>query len=248
MSVRFWQDRLYRDPLRRDPVGCFYRTLDRYLSPSSRVLDLGAGAGEENPYSFRGRVAKLLGVDRDPRVGRNPLLDRGLVADGSALPFKQDSFDVVFSIYVLEHIEFPDPLVCELRRVLRPGGLFLALTPSRFHYVPVIAAWTPTGFHRWINRRRGRKDEDTFPTRYRLNSRRQLQKHFVTAGFELIEFDQFEVQPNYLMFSTPTFLLGSLYERVVNGFDCLASLRVNFTCVLRNTKKASDSVGTVATC
>src|SRR5262249_55728997 len=154
------------------------------------------------------RVGKLLGIDHDPRVGRNRLLDFGMLADGGALPFKGDSFDLAFSIYVLEHIADPAALVAELRRVLRPGGVFLALTPSRFHYVPLIAACTPMSFHRWINRRRGRKDQDTFPTQYKLNSRRQVQRHFGAAGFEIVEFDEFEVQPNYLMFSTPSFLLG----------------------------------------
>lgn len=241
MSVRFWQERLYKDPLSRDPVARFHRTLDRHLDSSMRVLDVGAGAGEENPYSIKGRVRRLVGIDRDPRVGRNPLLDAGFLADGGALPFKDDSFDLAFCIYVLEHIASPGSLASELARVIRPGGYFLALTPSRFHYVSLIAACTPTAFHQWINEKRGRKARDTFPTQYKLNSRRQVQSHFGTVGFDLVEFDSFEVQPNYLMFSTPTFLAGSIYERVVNACDCLASLRVNFTCVLRNAKPGGRS-------
>jgi len=237
MSVAFWQDRLYKDPTQRDPVARFHRTLNRYLRASSQALDVGAGAGEENPYALKERVGRLIGIDRDPRVGRNPLLHAGVMADGSSLPFRDDTFDLAFSIYVLEHISDPSALVSELRRVLRPGGLFLGLTPSRFHYVSLIASCTPTRFHQWINERRGRKSQDTFPTQYKLNSRRQVQSNFVAAGFELVEFDSFEVQPNYLMFSTPTFLLGALYERLVNSFDWLSSLRVNFTCVLRNAKR-----------
>lgn len=236
MSVKFWQDRLYRDPLTRDPVARFYLTLSRHLNPSFRVLDLGAGAGEENPYRLKDRVGTLIGIDRDPRVGRNPLLESGVIGDGGALPFRDNSFDLAFSIYVLEHIVRPRRLAGELRRILRPGGVFLALTPSRFHYVSLIAACTPTGFHRWINRKRGRKDQDTFPTQYKLNSRRQLTREFGDEDFELVEFDTFEVQPNYLTFSTPSFLLGALYERLVNRCDFLASLRVNFICVLRNSK------------
>jgi len=236
MCVREWQERLYKDPLSRDPVARFYRTLDRYLNPGSRVLDVGAGAGEENPYALKGRVGKLFGIDRDPRVGSNPLLHAGLVADGGALPFKDNSFDLAFSIYVLEHIAEPRPLVSELRRVLRPGGLFLGLTPSRFHYVSLIAACTPTWFHKWVNRKRGRKSEDTFPTQYRLNSRGSIRRHFGDQGFELVEFDTFEVQPHYLKFSTPSFLVGAAYERIVNRCDWLSCFRVNFTCVLRNMK------------
>jgi len=141
----------------------------------------------------------------------------------------------------LEHVQLPGSFAAELGRIIRPGGLFLALTPSRFHYVSLIASCTPTRFHQWVNERRGRERQDTFPTQYRLNDRRQIERHFGQAGFELIGFDSFEVQPNYLKFSRLTFLLGAAYERVVNALNCLSSLRVNFTCALRNTKKDSVS-------
>jgi len=243
MSVRFWQERLYKVPLSRDPVSRFYRTLDGYVRTSLWVLDVGAGPGEENPYALRDRVRKLIGIDRDPRVESNPLLYAGLIADGGSLPFKDDSFDVAFSIYVLENIVAPRALASELRRILRPVRLFLALTPSRFHYVSLIASFTPTRFHRWINNRRARKDQDTSPIHYRLKSRRQLQTHFRDKGFGIVEFDQFEVQPNYLLFSTPTYLLGALYERIANACDWLASLRVNFTRILGNTKSGQVASG-----
>lgn len=236
MSVKYWQDRLYPDNTSRDPVARFYRSLDRLLGQETQVLDVGAGAGEENPYALKGRVGRLIGIDMDPRVGKNPLLTAGLVGDCGTLPFKDNSFDLAFSIYVLEHIERPSTLVAEMRRVLRPGGLFVALTPSKFHYVSMIAACTPTWFHKWINRRRGRKEQDTFPTQYKLNSRGAIERHFGGQGFETVEFDWFEVQPNYLMFSTPSFLMGAAYERIVNACAWLSYFRVNFTCVLRNSK------------
>jgi SAM-dependent methyltransferase len=195
------------------------------------VLDLGAGAGK-NPYSLRGRVRRIIGVDVDPRVETNPLLDKGVVADAGRLPFDDNSFDVVFSIYVLEHVGRPADLVREIRRVLRPGGVFLALTPNRYHYVPVIASVTPTSFHKWLNKRRGREVEDTFPTAYRLNTRHALLKHF-SSGFECVKLEMFEVAPNYLRFSLATYLVGVAYERLVNGFDLLAPLRVNILSVFR---------------
>jgi SAM-dependent methyltransferase len=241
MSVADWKERLYKDALSRDPVARFYQTLYRFLRPDQKVLDLGAGAGEENPYDIKGKVGRLIGIDLDPRVGTNPLLHAGLLANGGTLPFKDDSFDLAFSIYVLEHIADPRPLASELRRILRPGGVFLALTPSRFHYVSLIASLTPTWFHKWINQRRGRKAIDTFPTQYKLNSRGQVKKHFGPQGFEVAEFECFEVQPNYLTFSTPTFLLGAAYERTVNAVGWLSPFRVNFICALKNLKGAAPS-------
>lgn len=140
------------------------------------MLDLGAGAGK-NRYHLKGRVRSIVGVDFDPRVAHNPLLDRGVVAKPGPLPFDDNSFDVVFSIYVLEHVNNPAELVAEIRRVLRPGGIFLALTPNRYHYVSLIASATPISFHKWLNKRRGREMEDTFPTAYQMNTRRALRRY-----------------------------------------------------------------------
>jgi ubiquinone/menaquinone biosynthesis C-methylase UbiE len=56
---------------------------------------------------------------------------RRLVCDAGRLPFKDASFDFVFSSSVLEHIRDRAPVYRELRRCLRPGGVMLHIMPSR---------------------------------------------------------------------------------------------------------------------
>lgn len=237
MKVSALSERLYRDPLTRDPVKQFVRVLDEYVEPSHEVLDLGAGSGQLNTYALRGRVRRIVGVDLDERVRDNPLLDEGIVAPVESLPLADNSFDLAFSIYVLEHLSDPPAFVGELRRVLRPGGLFLALTPNRYHYVALAASATPTGFHKWYNKRRGRDEEDTFPTCYQLNTRRRLKREFVGGGFMPEELRMVEVQPNYLKFNAAAFLAGTAYERLVNSSDWFAPLRVNIIAIFRNGEK-----------
>lgn len=226
-TVSWWQDRLYPDTPQRDPVVRFVELVGRYVNADARVLDIGAGAGERNPYAFRGRCREMIGVDLDPRVADNPLLDRGLVADAASLPLPDASVDVAFSIYVLEHVDDPERFVGEVHRVLAPGGVFLAITPNRFHYVPLIASLTPTRFHQWFNRLRGREATDTFPTRYRMNSRGRLAALFGPPRFTVEHLELVEVQPNYLLGTLPSFLAGAAYERLVNASPLLAGLRVN---------------------
>lgn len=226
-SVAWWKSRLYPQPEAYDMVRAFLQTLEQLLQPHHAVLDIGAGAGELNRYSLRGKVQHLVGVDLDPRVVRNPLLDRGVLGSAYNLPFEKESFDIAFAIYVLEHIEDPPRFVREVHRVLKPGGAFVCLTPNRFHYVPLVASCTSHRFHQWYNRWRGRDADDTFPTHYRMNTRATLRRQFHAAGFERCEFTLIEAMPNYLEFSVPSYLAGAAYERLVNRSAWLECLRVN---------------------
>jgi hypothetical protein len=58
--------------------------------------------------------------------------------------------------------------------VLKPTGILLFKTPNALHYMPLIARMTPHGFHRFVNKLRGRATIDTFPTRYRVNTPWQI--------------------------------------------------------------------------
>jgi SAM-dependent methyltransferase len=233
MSIEWWESRLYKTPESRNPVIQFFRELYPYINESSVILDVGAGTGEHHDYQLRGRCKEIVGVDLDPRVMENPLLDRGVVADVRRLPLEDNTFDLAFSVYVLEHINDPQSFVKEIKRVLKPGGHFLALTPNLFHYMPIIARLTPTSFHKWHHKMRGWDHVDNFPTLYRLNTRRKLVKHFNDAGFEAVSVYTIEVKPHYLTFSTPTFLIGAAYERLVNSSDVFSALRVNIICTFR---------------
>ena len=227
VSVAELQTRFYPVARQRDAVALFLDELEPDVGPSDLVLDIGAGAGERNRYAFKGRVAGMWGVDLDPRVTENPLLDRGVVGDGKTLPFDDGSVDVAFSIYVHEHLDDPGAFAREIYRVLKPDGRYLALTPNRFHYVPLIATLTPTSFHRWLNAKRGRSGEDTFPTYYRLNTAAAVQAHFRAAGFSEVIVNGIEVEPQYLKFHPLSYVAGVAYERVVNSSRALEGMRVN---------------------
>ena len=104
-----------------------------------RVLEIGLGQGAESEQLIR-RGARWSGLDLTEesvaRVGTR-LATRDLPYDdlrqGSALaiPFPDDSFDIVFSHGVLHHV--PDVLGAqgEIHRVLRPGGLLVAMLYAR---------------------------------------------------------------------------------------------------------------------
>jgi hypothetical protein len=60
----------------------FRNEIVKMLKSDYHILDLGAGAGRVAQMNFRGLVARVCGIDPDPRVGANPYLDEAKVAFG----------------------------------------------------------------------------------------------------------------------------------------------------------------------
>ncbi|MDH4980676.1 class I SAM-dependent methyltransferase [Hyphomicrobium sp. D-2] len=221
-----WDDTLFRE------------RIIAHLRPESTVLDLGAGAGIVKQMDFRngpqGRLAaRICGVDLDPRVEQNPCLDEGRRADGGSIPYADTSFDLVFADNVLEHLSTPAEVFSEVARVLKPDGLFLFKTPNKWHYMPLISRSTPHAFHRWINRRRGRNEIDTFPTVYRANSRRDIHRLAAQTGFAVENIELIEGRPEYLRMHPITYAAGLAYERTVNISRLLSNYRILLIGTLR---------------
>jgi SAM-dependent methyltransferase len=229
-------NRFYPDTSRSGTV-FFYELLRRELVPGCRALNLGAGPGDP-PSSEVFQVRNLrderwhvAGCDPDPAVLANPQLDQSRVSgEDGTIPYGDEAFDLVWCDYVLEHVEEPRSFMKEVYRVMKPGGRFLFRTPNLWHYVSLAASLLPHSVHsRTANRARGLGEgaHEPYPTFHRLNRRRALRRVAAGAGFSEMEFFMIEGEPSYLVFSTPAFLAGVAYERIVNSSSLLQGIRAN---------------------
>jgi len=118
------------------------------LEPGMQALDLGAGRGALPELDMRARGAHIAATDPDPVVLKNPQVDESRVLDPDGrIPWPDQTFDVIYSSFVWEHVQDPVAFLSEARRVLRPGGVYLSLTPNRHHYIALAARLTPHTFH-----------------------------------------------------------------------------------------------------
>jgi SAM-dependent methyltransferase len=214
-------------------AAAFYGWVRQHTNPRTVMLNLGAGgpAPRDRIRVFKGEVERVAGADIDPEVMHNPELDDAhLTTPGAPLPFADETFDIVMSDWVVEHVAEPAPFLSEVARVLRVGGSFFLRTPNKYHYVGLIANITPHWFHELVaNRARGMKtgDHEPWPTYYRLNSRRIIELTAYDAGFRTAEVRIWEGPPVYLVFNSLPFVLGVCYERLVNRYRQLEELRAN---------------------
>lgn len=111
------------------------------------ALDLGSADGPSAAW-LRDAVGRTASLDIDPRG----LGSDGICGSALALPFADESFDVVAAFDVIEHCDPEDVALAEVRRVLRPGGRFLMSVPA-YQW-----AWSDfdvaNGHHRRYTRRR----------------------------------------------------------------------------------------------
>jgi len=108
------------------------------LLPESggRALDLGCRDGALADALGLTRSELLVGIDIDMEAMRwaaERYLLRPIKADlWRDLPFRPQMFDLVIAGELLEHLPFPDKLVAEISRVLRPNGVLVGSVPNAF--------------------------------------------------------------------------------------------------------------------
>jgi len=116
------------------------RHLRFHREPMTSHLDLGCGDVPRNPY----QRTELFGVDLAGRAGGGSIRSANLAVQ--PIPFESDRFESVSAYDFLEHVPRVLPtadglstrapfveLMNEIWRVLKPGGLFYAVTPVYPH-------------------------------------------------------------------------------------------------------------------
>jgi ubiquinone/menaquinone biosynthesis methyltransferase len=108
------------------------------VRPGSSALDLACGTGDI-AFELASRGARVTGLDLTTRMlelanakpQAGATRGRFLAGDMMALPFGDNCFDVVTTGYGIRNVPIIETAIAEVKRVLRPGGVFLSLDFNR---------------------------------------------------------------------------------------------------------------------
>ena len=146
------------------------------VGPNSRVLDVGCGSGWASrllaDYAIAGRVTGIDISDEMVQLARESSKSHRNVefevASAEQLPFETNEFTHAFSMESLYYYRNIPKALTEIHRVLKPGGLFVAV---------VDLYWENEATHQWI---------DTLKVPVELLSADDYRALFIDAGFENI--------------------------------------------------------------
>ncbi len=176
-----------------------------HIRPNDYVLDLAGGTGDLSlqAASKLGKEGKIVLADINEAMlakGREKLLDQGIVkplsliqVNAEELPFMDHSFDRILMAFGLRNVTYKEKALCEMLRILKPGGRMVILEFSNVSHKPLKALYDAYSFSilprlgKWIS-----GDSDSY--RYLAESIRKhpnqetLKSMIEHAGFSRAEY------------------------------------------------------------
>lgn len=202
----------------------YVRSIVKYMNSSPGQVIVDVGAGKSSPYvKYRNPElkTKIIGVDiSEEELKDNLDVDEKRVANIMVdLPFEPDEVDLLLSSSVLEHLVNVESFIARSRRVLKPGGYFIHMFPSKFAPFALMNQALPNSVARKvlyfaIPDSRGKLGFPAFYDRtYYSGISRLLKQH----NFEVVSVQLGYYQSPYFKFLFPLFLVSAIYEMLIRA-------------------------------
>lgn len=195
----YWWLQKYIAPELQYSQAIYEKILDEHCVTKIKWLDLGCGhqilpswrLEQENKLV---NIPKLIvGLDYDwLSLSKHKTIKQLVRGDITYLPFPDNTFDLITSNMVFEHLDNPKQQLSEIYRILKVGGKLILHTPNKLGYTTLMARlmarMTPEKIKaRLIYILEGRKEDDVFPVFYKINSPSEINRLGTESGFKIVK-------------------------------------------------------------
>jgi len=179
------------------------------------ILDLGCGHGNFVIDELRDKFSLALGIDIClEAMNKNICLDKYMIGSAESLPFENQKFDTVISLWVLEHLNNPKKCFKEINRVLKPEGIFAFVTPNKINILIILRRLLSDNLaKKIILKLYGRQEEDLFGIHYKLNTIQEIKDLAKKYGFEICYLKE-NSDPSYTSFGPLSYFISKIFSSI----------------------------------
>ncbi len=157
--------------------------LESLKDVKGKVLDVACGVGDfSEAIKYYRPDLEFFGIDISKKaVGiaqKRVLKAKFSVADAQKMPFKDNFFDAVLCFDLIEHVEFPQKVVSEIHRVLKPKGIFHSHVPIEKNLLSLEGILTQLGW-------KGKEVYGGHPHHFTL---KEVKEMLEGGGFKIIKY------------------------------------------------------------
>jgi Methyltransferase domain len=113
------------------------------LQPNTRILDLMSSWVSHLPEEISFAHIEGHGMNEE-ELAKNPRLDRYFVQNlnqNPQLPLPDESFDAVLTTASVQYLQYPEAILSEIHRILKPGGTAIFSFSNRMFFQKAIQLW-----------------------------------------------------------------------------------------------------------
>jgi len=178
------------------------KTISNYLIADSKIsILLDIGAGEKGSFNHPAlNKYKRIAVDIDQiALNKNQTTPFKVCADIRNLPFDEKSVDAIISRDCLEHVEKVDIFFSEMRRIVKPGGVFLTILPNKNYLISLFAFLMPNVINNFFWRSLLNKSSMPYPVFYEINTKKSWMDFSKNYDFDIIKFEYFNYVSHWFL-------------------------------------------------
>jgi ubiquinone/menaquinone biosynthesis C-methylase UbiE len=173
-------------------VNKFFERVKKLTNAQPIILDVGCGNRSDLSQYLRANSNNIIihGIDIDEYAKDNPDVDQVYIGSAEKMPFEDEIYDMVFSQFLLEHVEDAHKTLASMARVLKKDGTLIITIPNPASPEGMVTKLTPYSFHVKFKRVVEKVDDahqNTFPTRYSFKSVKNIKSILHDLGFKIVE-------------------------------------------------------------